>query len=152
MFVLCGSYLDEFLLIFGMQFCYCNNFMRLPHVAEKIGGVWVWTKTPEYSDPSLWDGKQILHFASTSEKEQAHAFPSSGGLYTREFYNVSPYAETTLGGRLDKIQDRMDWFFGEYAKLPNRAHLKQRSRLYSSHKLDFNDTNVFGAMGLSVPE
>ncbi|KAG8706018.1 hypothetical protein FRC08_001313 [Ceratobasidium sp. 394] len=141
-------------LVVVTDFCYCTNFVGewLPYVAEKIDGVWVWEETGKNSDPSLWDDKQILHFASTNEDEQAHAFKSSAGLYTRDFYNVSPYAKITLGGRLDKIQDGMECFFGKYAKQRREEPLQQHHRLYSSHKLDFNDTNVFGTMGLSVPK
>ncbi|KAG9123042.1 hypothetical protein FRC07_000313 [Ceratobasidium sp. 392] len=66
--------------------CKCTNIFGLPFVAEKRNGVWVWTETSEsFADGAIdqWDGTKVLHFASTSEDENAHECESAGGIYTR---------------------------------------------------------------------
>ncbi|KAG9123043.1 hypothetical protein FRC07_000314 [Ceratobasidium sp. 392] len=122
---------------------------QLPYVGErKDDGTWYWQETGTCSDPGQWDDKRILHFASTSEGESAHEFPSTGGIYTREFYNVAPRDDNvTFGQRLDLIQAGMDKFFDQWAS-SRGVRLEQHHRVYSSHKLDFADRSIFKTRGL----
>ncbi|KAG9092582.1 hypothetical protein FS749_015606 [Ceratobasidium sp. UAMH 11750] len=128
--------------------CKCTNIFGLPFMAEKINGTWVWTETDEYDALGWWVGTKMLHFASTSPEEVAVGFQRTGGIYTRGFSDVWPRERVTLGTRLDRIQAHMDKFFGQWATMKGGRRFQQHHRLYSSYKLDFNDTNVFQGMGL----
>ncbi|KAG8736120.1 hypothetical protein FRC12_017762, partial [Ceratobasidium sp. 428] len=122
----------------------------LPYEGEKReDGTWDWKETGISSDSDRWDDKRILHFASTTPAMESYDFPSAGGIYTREFYNVAPVdSDTTFGMRLDRIQTMVGKYLKEYASMRNEEPLEQRHQVYSSHKLDFNDTSIFKTMNL----
>ncbi|KAG9082411.1 hypothetical protein FS749_006857 [Ceratobasidium sp. UAMH 11750] len=128
--------------------CKCTNIFGLPFMAEKINGTWVWTETDEYDALGWWVGTKMLHFTSTSPGEDAVGCQSAGGIYTRGFSDVWPRERVTLGTRLDRIQAHMDKFFDQWATMKGGRRFQQHHQLYSSYKLDFNDTNVFQGMGL----
>ncbi|KAG8706019.1 hypothetical protein FRC08_001314, partial [Ceratobasidium sp. 394] len=118
----------------------------LPYVAQKLDGVWVWWETGENLDPSRWRDKRVLHFASTSRNELAYERPGVGGFYTAEFCGIGPCDEVTLGERLDRIQAGIERRLAYSPLGHNEAPRRQHHRLYSSHKLDFQDTTVFDIM------
>ncbi|KAG8722954.1 hypothetical protein FRC09_005390 [Ceratobasidium sp. 395] len=142
---------DLMSLVIVTDICKCTNIFGLPFMAKKIEGVWKWTRTKECSSNDTlnrWTGTKMLHFASTSQGEDAQEFTRVGGIYTRGFSNVGPHDNVALGKRLDVIQDHMDTFFLQWTKIDGKPRLKQHHRVYSSFQPSFDDTNVFEIMGI----
>lgn len=134
-------------LLFVGDFCNCINILRLPYVLCHDGANSSW-KEVEGCTPSSWpSNKVVLHFAATSVDQLAHEFESSGGIFTRQFCNISPRQSITLGERSRLIQGWMDAFFNDYEVLNPGKRLAQQHQVYSSHKQDLNDTRLFRHMG-----
>ncbi|QRV95689.1 hypothetical protein RhiJN_23707 [Ceratobasidium sp. AG-Ba] len=132
-----GPSLDPIDLVLVTDICFCPNFLRLPYLACKTDGVWVWVKTEYYTEESssYWEDRNILHFAATDEDGEAHEWESIGGIHTREFCNVKPNA--SLRRRLDEMQRSIDQIVPKFA---NGA--TQHAQLYSNYEADFEDEYV----------
>lgn len=130
-------------LLLITDFCDCDNILGLPYVLCDDGVKAHWKPT-EASNPLDWvGGEEVLHFAATEVGEVAYEFQSTGGIFTREFCNISPGKKMTLVAKSREIQGRMNVFFREYQVLnPGTPLLQQQHRIYSSHELDLNDANV----------
>ncbi|QRV81218.1 hypothetical protein RhiJN_09233 [Ceratobasidium sp. AG-Ba] len=125
-------------LLLVTDICFCPNFLRLPYLARKVDGVWVWIKTEYYTEESssYWEDKNILHFAATDEDGEAYEWESIGGIHTREFCNVKP--NVSLRSRLDDMQCSIDRIVSEFAD-----GATQHAPLYSSYEADFEDKHIF---------
>ncbi|QRV95690.1 hypothetical protein RhiJN_23708 [Ceratobasidium sp. AG-Ba] len=132
-------------LVMVTDMCECSNFLKLPFVAYCTRQGWVWNETKEYqADPDGFgdERKKILHFAATDESGAAYSWESIGGVFTKEFSNVSP--GTGLGKRLDQTQAWITPILDKHA-----GGVVQFPQLYSSHKFDFEKENILSVMGVN---
>ncbi|KAF8603384.1 hypothetical protein BDV93DRAFT_169786 [Ceratobasidium sp. AG-I] len=121
-------------LLLASDFCNGTNFLGLPFVLRHNGTDSYWEEVKGCTPGSWPSHKVVLHFTATSVDQMAHEFESAGGIFTREFCNISPLKGITLGDRSRSIQEGMDKFFDEYEKLKPGKRPTQQHQVYSSHK------------------
>lgn len=136
-------------LLFISDFCDAGNVLRLPYVLRYDGAKSYWEETNDCL-PSDWPiDKTILHYAAADRDQKAHEFTTIGGIFTREFCNISPRKHVSLGERSRLMQKGMDTYFNEYERLNPGMRPEQKHQVYSSHKQDLDDIRPFKRLGFS---
>lgn len=133
-------------LLLVTDFCECANLLGLPYMLCHNSAGWYWEETKAYPSSEWPDNKEVLHFAGADVNQMSYEFHTSGGIFTREFCNISPRKAMSLWERSQGIQKQMDSFFDKLQDL-NKARPVQQHRVYSSHKKDLNDKHTFKSMG-----
>lgn len=135
-------------LLLVTDFCDGGNVLRLPYVLCYDSAESYWKETNDCV-PSDWPSeKTILHYAAADKDREAHEFTTIGGIFTREFCNISPRKHMSLAERSRSIRNGMDTYFNEY-ELDRGIRLEQKHQVYSSHKLDLNDVRPLKRLGFS---